>query len=73
MWGQECVTILGMDSNEVEQSAQWCHGPVPLRISLQSDAHMADTATYLALVFILVCVIQLPRKLSSKFIAEEIL
>lgn len=62
MRGQECITILGMDINEGEQSAQRSHGHVPLRISLLGDAHIEDTAPYLASVFTFVCVIQLPRK-----------
>lgn len=51
-----------MGVNEVEQSAQRCHGHIPVRISLLSDAHIEDTAPYLASVFTLVCVIQLPPK-----------
>lgn len=49
-----------MDINEVKQSAQRCHGHIPLRISLLGDAHIEDTAPYLDSVFTLVCVIQLP-------------
>lgn len=47
---------------EVEQSAQRCRCHITLSISLLDDAHRENTAPYLASVFILAYMMQLPRK-----------